>query len=261
MRVPFPVRAVPALTWRAWLTPPPLGSKAKVRDREALADLESFRVGEIACFEVGTGPLVLALHGWGGRPAQMVALARALADSGYRVVVPELPGHAGGEPTDIKQAAAAIRSLVDELGMPDVVVAHSFGSMVIRLAFEDQMPQTIAFFAPALDVNDALARFDEQLRLLPWARSGLRRRLKAWDRSIWPKVATIQPDQFPGSRIVIFHDPADPDTPFGRAAELAALRPATTLEVVEGVGHSRILSDPKVVSTFVASLSETLTSP
>ena len=261
MKVAFPVRAIPALTWRAWLTPPPIGAKTLLRDRETVADLESFRICDIACFEVGTGPLVLALHGWGGRPAQMVTLARALAAVGYRVVIPELPGHAGGDSTDVKQAAAAIRVLIEELGMPDVVLAHSFGSIVIRLAFEDDAPATIALFAPALDVQDALARFGEQLRLFPWAREGLRRRLEAWDAAIWPKVSSLQPGQFPGSRILLFHDPKDEDTPFARSAELAALRPDTSLEVLEGVGHARVLSDPQVLSTFIEKLTPSMTSP
>ncbi|HEU4321264.1 MAG TPA: alpha/beta fold hydrolase [Acidimicrobiia bacterium] len=250
MKVPFPIRAVPALTFRAWLTPPPIGEKTRARDRDTLAGLQSFRVGEIACIELGSGPLVLALHGWGGRPAQMVAPALALAGVGYRVVIPELPGHAGGGPTDIKQAAAAVRKLVSELGMPDIVIAHSFASMVMRLAFEEEAPPTIALFAPALDVNDALSRFGDKLGLFSWSRRGLRRRLEAWDPAMWPKVSGILPEQFPDTELYVIHDPADDEAPFGRSAELAALRPGTMLKVVTDVGHTRILDDPEVLDWF-----------
>jgi hypothetical protein len=47
--------------------------------------------------------------------------------------------------------------------------------------------------------------------------------------------------------MTLFHDPDDVETSFARSAELAALRPDTTLRVVTGVGHNRILSDSDVV--------------
>jgi pimeloyl-ACP methyl ester carboxylesterase len=260
LRVPLSVRSVPAVAFRAWLTPPPIGERTVARDRKLTADLDSFRVGDVAGFETGSGPLVLALHGWGGRPAQMTALAHSLADEGYRVVVPELPGRAGGEPTDIKQTAAAVRAVVEELGMPEVVVAHSFAAMVARLAFWVEAPRSMVLFAPALDVHDALDVFGDRLGLLPWARRGLGRRLESWDREMWPTVSGLRPDQFPDTAMIIFHDPDDQETPFSRSAELAALRPATTLRVCEGVGHSRILADSSVLGHLTASVRQRTTS-
>lgn len=252
MKIPVSVRAIPALTFRAWLTPPPLGAKTGLRDQAATADLPSFLSGDVTGFEVGSGPLVLALHGWGGRPAQMAALARAVAGSGFRVVVPELPGHAGGPLTDIKKASAAVRTVVDEIGMPEVVIGHSFASMVMRLAFADHTPPALVLMAPALDVNDALDVFGRRLGLYPWAQRGLEKRLRAWDPSIWPTMSGLLPGQFPGTEILIVHDPADEDTPFARSAELAATRPGTSIVVLEGAGHSRILSDPVAIERVTA---------
>lgn len=251
MRVPLPVRAIPSLTQRAWFTPPPIGSRTVARDQEATADLQSFRVGDIAGFEVGSGPLVLALHGWGGRPAQMATLARALADAGYRVVVPELPGHAGGEPTDLKEVAAVVGRLIDEDGEPIAVVGHSFASLVMRYAFRDRAPGLVVMIAPALDVNNALDVFGDRLRLLPWARTGLRNRLEAWDPTLWPLLSNIYPEQLPGARMLILHDPDDENTSFRTAAELAALRPETDVVPMPGTGHARILSDDAVVEQVV----------
>jgi pimeloyl-ACP methyl ester carboxylesterase len=256
MKVPISVRALPPLTFRAWLTPPPIGAKTLLRDREATADLTTFRAGDVTGFEVGSGPLVLALHGWGGRPAQMAPVARALAAAGWRVAIPELPGHAGGDVTDIKQGAAALRMVLEHVGAPEVVVGHSFASMVMRLAFAESAPPSVILIAPALDVNDAVQVFGDRLRLLPWARRGLRRRLEAWDPDLWPSVSGVRPDQMPGTEMVIIHDPADDETPFIRSAELAAIRPLTSIAVVDGVGHTRILSDPDVMDRVVASVRE-----
>lgn len=251
MTVPFPVRAVPGLAIRAWFTPPPIAARTIERDQKNVSGLQSFRAGDVSGYELGTGPLVLALHGWGGRPAQMTALARRIADTGHRVLVPQLPGHAGGEPTDIKKSAAAIGRLIDEEGQPVAVVAHSFAALVLRLAFEDRpAPKQVVLIAPALDVNDALDVFGERLGLFRWTRRGLHRHLESWDPKLWPSISSLQPQQLPGVEISIFHDPADDEARFARAAELAALRPDTTLHVVDGVGHNRILRDLDVVEAI-----------
>lgn len=251
MKVPLPVRAVPAFSFRAWLTPPPIGPRTVEHDSEALAGLQSFRVGEVAGFELGSGPLILALHGWGGRPAQMIALARAVADAGYRVMIPELPGRAGGEMADIKMAANSVSSVIDEFGEPVAVVGHSFAAMVMRLAFHRSAPPSVVLLAPALDITDALEVFGDRLRLFPWSRRGLRNRLEAWDRALWPVVAGVHPDQMPQAEILIVHDPDDPETSFGRAAELAALRPDTELLLAHGSGHNGILTDDLVLDRVV----------
>lgn len=247
MRVPFPVRVASSLTFKAWLTPPPLGPSAASRDRESTTDLDRVHFGGIPGYEIGSGPVAIAAHGWGGRAAQMAPVAVRLANEGFRVIVPELPGHAGGPPTDIKRAAAAIQAVIDDVGYPELVVGHSFAGMVVRLAFEDRAPRHVILVAPALDVRDALEVFAERLRLLPWARRGLRKRLENWDLSLWPTMASICTEQLPGAEILIAHDPQDGDTPFARSAELAAIRPGTSIVALEEAGHSRILASPELL--------------
>lgn len=254
MKVPLSVRLIPALSFEAWLTPPPLGGSTAQRDASALSEFTHCHFGGVAGFEVGSGPLALAIHGWGGRPAQLAPIALRLAEEGFRVVVPALPGHAGGEKTDIKKGAASVQALVDDLGTPELVVAHSFASMVLRLVFPDDAPGRVVLVAPALDVNDALDVFGDRLRLFPWARHGLRSRLESWDHSLWPVLSSLHPEQLPGADILIVHDPADDETPFTRSAELAAIRPDTSIVPIDGAGHTRILSDPhplQVVADFV----------
>ena len=256
MKVPVAVRAHPGLAFRAWLTPPPLPARVRVRDIETMADFEPCYFGGIPGHEIGEGPLVVAVHGWGGRPAQMAPLARGLADEGHRVLVPLVPGHAGGARTDIKEAAGALRSLIEDAGRPELVVAHSFASMVLRLAFEPAMPYDVVLVAPALDVNDSLRVFGDRLGLFPWVRRGLRRRLERWDPSLWPTVSSLLPEQMPGARILIVHDPDDVDTSFARSAELAALRPATTIVALPGAGHNRILASPQAIQAVTGLIAD-----
>lgn len=248
MRVPlsvklWPFRTVPTLTFQAWLTPPPLGRSRENQDLRALAGMSRNFFGGLPGFEVGSGPVVVAMHGWGGRPAQMAPIARRLAHEGYRVVIPTLPGSAGGEKTDIKKVVEALDSLIADVGTPDVIVAHSFAAMALRLAFPETAPRRIVLMAPALDVNDVLTVFGDRLRLYPWARRGLHSRIESWDPSLWPTLSNLEADQLPGADILIVHDPDDSDTPFVRSAELAAIRPDTSIVAVDSAGHGGILSD------------------
>lgn len=251
MKVPFAIRAIPSLTYRAWFTPPPVDPTVVDRDRETTSGLGTFGVGDVTGFETGSGPVVLALHGWGGRPAQMVTLARAVADVGYRVVIPELPGHAGGEKTDIKEVTAQVRGLIGHVGAPEIVIAHSFAALVMRLLLEDEAPRGAILIAPALDVDDALAVFGDRLRLLPWARKRLRSRLGSWDPALWTVLCGVHPEQMQGTEFLIIHDPDDSDTSFRLSAELAALRPSTRLIPAHGTGHNRILRDQAVIDRSI----------
>jgi pimeloyl-ACP methyl ester carboxylesterase len=190
------------------------------------------------------------MHGWGGRPAQWASTARHLAGRGYRVLIPELPGHAGGRRTDIVEAADVVRRLLDEVGEPELVLTHSFAALVARLAFAAEAPDRVVMVAPALDVEDALIVFSERLRLMSWTRRGLRRRLQRWDTALWPTLASLHPDQLPGARVLVIHDPDDNETPFARSAELAAIRPATSIVALPGAGHSRILSSGEAMRSM-----------
>lgn len=263
-RIPLPLRALPSVAYRVWFTPPPLGRRAATQDSEALAYVEQARIrrpdgAELVGFATGSGPLVFAFHGWGGRAAQMATMARNLADDGLRVVAVDLPGRAGGDATDIKQMSDAIRDLIAVVGEPVAVIAHSFAAMAVRMVFRDRAPATVVLLAPALKVSDAFSVFADRARLLPWTRTSLWRRLERWDPTVFPSLDQIGADDLPGAEVLIIHDPADDETPFATVAELAALRPGTDLLALDGVGHVGVLSSPEAleaVTEFVGRQSE-----
>ncbi|MGH8914954.1 MAG: alpha/beta fold hydrolase [Acidimicrobiia bacterium] len=251
MRVPLAVRALSAGALQAWFTPPPLSERRAMGDKLALAAVEGvtvpFQGGELAGFSIGEGPLALAVHGWGGRAAQMLPLAGALAERGNRVVAVDLPGHAGGTRSDVKVIARAVTAVVEAYGPPRSVIAHSLGAMATRLAFAESAPPLVVFLAPCLVVGDAIDVFSTRARLLPWAERGLRRGLRSWDPELFPRLDDITIEQLPGADLLILHDPDDPETLFARSAELAARRERTEIVPVDDVGHSGLLADPGAI--------------
>lgn len=113
---------------------------------------------------------VLLSHGFTGQPASMKPWARALADEGYGVIVPRLPGH-GTRWQDLNRSTydewygEAARAF-DELCLShDIVVVAGLsmgGSLVLRLA--EEHPDRIS---GVILVNPAVATKRLDVKLLP----------------------------------------------------------------------------------------------
>ncbi len=92
--------------------------------------------------QAGTGPAVLCVHSAGQSGVQWRRTLTALAARGYRVVVPDLPGHGRSEPapggpvTDLGVYAGWLESLLDALGLdrPFVVGCSIGGKITLELA-------------------------------------------------------------------------------------------------------------------------------
>jgi hypothetical protein len=97
-----------------------------------------------------------------------------------------------------------------------------------------------------LDVSKALATFAERARLLPWTAASLTRRIRRFCGDSWAVFAAGTDTDFGEARVMVVHDPADPDTRFESSAVLAAVREDTHLVVANSKGHNGILADDEV---------------
>jgi pimeloyl-ACP methyl ester carboxylesterase len=88
--------------------------------------------GRVNFYEVGAGPPVVLMHGLLGSPAYLAALARSLAASGRRVLIPTLPGHAGTpplEPFTFERAADHLAAAMSVAGaVRPALMGHSLGA-------------------------------------------------------------------------------------------------------------------------------------
>jgi pimeloyl-ACP methyl ester carboxylesterase len=113
--------------------------------------------------DVGAGPAIALLHGYGMRPWVYRATAGMLAERA-RVVVPDLfdvPGH--WEPDRVTDALAAT---LDDLGIGEAtLVGHSFGGG-IQLGFAASRPVRVTelVFSDTLAVSEEWGLADEALR-------------------------------------------------------------------------------------------------
>ncbi len=252
MRVPLPVRVVPALAARAWFTPSPLSERRRQLWDQSLEGTESITIEldgkPLVGFRYGDGPLVFLVHGWGGRASQMGQLARAVADQGFTVVAIDLPGHgeAKWDTSDVFQMSSALNQLGAQVGAPQAVIAHSLGAMAVAYAFQGAMPERVVLLAPMLDINEALDTFATRARLMPWTAASLEKRLRRFIGDSWEVLAAGTDTDFGDADVLVVHDPHDPDTRFASSAVLAAVRDRTDLLVANSRGHNGVLADGEV---------------
>ncbi len=79
-----------------------------------------------------TQPTVLLLHGWGGEAGLMGGFVAPLLERGYRVLIPDLPGHgtAEGRLVDTRMSASTVVELGKSHGPFHAIVGHSLGGLL-----------------------------------------------------------------------------------------------------------------------------------
>jgi pimeloyl-ACP methyl ester carboxylesterase len=91
----------------------------------------------LSVIDVGTGPNVILLHGFPDRASMWHHQIRALRDTGYRVIAPDLRGYGDSDrPADV-EAYALRHSVADVIGLLDALnvaefrlAAHDWGATV-----------------------------------------------------------------------------------------------------------------------------------
>ncbi len=224
---------------RLWFTPPPPIPLDRLAQpppgEETGVELDGRTLRATAW---GSGPLVLLVHGWGGRSEQLAALVGPLTASGHRVVAFDAPGHGrsgpgalGGRRSTVPEFAAALRAAAaQDGGRVHAVVAHSFGA-------------TAAAFAVRLGLGPRVRSRLERRVLrtvgLPWA---------AFDPSAAARTVAVPPT-------LVVHDRHDREVPFDEGRRVVGAWPDARLIATDGLGHRRLLRDPGVVEAvarFVA---------
>src|SRR6056297_2897363 len=220
----------------------------------------TFRFGRTGLRWGESGPIVLAIHGWEGRPQQFSTIGEALADRGLRLVALTGPGHAPGDRERAHPGAFvdALFEAASELGNVQALIGHSMGGGAALLAASRGLSvQRIVTVASPAGYRGVLHRIADGLGLNHRGRAGFLARMEARTgfRLDEAEPLRLMPDV--DVPVLIAHDLDDSVIPHHESRELArhACR-AQTLDT-QGLGHGRILSDEATVHRIV----EVLTTP
>lgn len=236
---------------RVLMRPRAHAPKAWEADALARGERVGFRFG-LSALRWGErdAPVVLMLHGWEGRPTQFAHFIDPLLQAGRQVVALDAPGH-GESPGNESNAILFTHALLEaavEIPNLEAVVGHSMGAGAIGYALSLGLsPQRAVLLGGPSSLRSVLEQYADGVNLQPRART------RFFD--VIARHTGVHPDEVDIRHLsrdyqvpaLIVHDRNDVLVPFEHGERMAAAWPGAEFLATEGLGHWRIITDPRVV--------------
>jgi esterase/lipase len=216
---------------------------------------------KIQCYEWGKGPVVLLVHGWAGRASQFRKIIEALIVAGYKVVGFDGPAHgeSEGKSTNIIEFENVLRKIYEVTGVPEAIVAHSFGGGAVLYAAMLGLPVKKLINIASPTIGDEI--IDTYLRTIngSWSTGNFFKgyMLEKFNKTFDEFTAMYfighihNPPQ-----LLLIHDEDDKEVYIRHAEELKKLYPEAILFRTKGLGHTRIMKDEAVINRCVTFIQE-----
>jgi pimeloyl-ACP methyl ester carboxylesterase len=227
------------------------------RERTLMTDATPFDValGESTVIKAwrwgGSDRIVILLHGWEGRGAQLAAFAPPLVAAGYSVVAFDAPGHgaSSGNRSSLPHFTWALRGVADAVGgQPHAIIAHSLGCAATTLALRDGFDvQRLVYLAPPLNPADYTRQFGEIIGLDDRTIRGLQSRIEERFLRKWSDYSLAETARGMTVPLLIIHDRSDTETLWTGGAALAEAWPGARMITTEGLSHRKILREPSLI--------------
>ncbi len=257
------------LAHRLWFTAPSRPQRdALPKAGEAFA--VTWRGREIRGHVWGSGPVVYLVHGWGGQGSQLSGFVEPLLALGYSVVSFDAPGHGdsddgpSGRRTHVVEFGPALDEVFTRFGPAEVVIAHSLGALGTMLALRYGWLSTnrLVLLSPMVGVRESLDRLQHLLGFGARTRNHLDRRVAEFVGLPVPELdLKTQARALDPVPTLVVHDRDDRQLPYAEAVELVMSLPDVRLVSTQGLGHRRLLRDPRVITEVLEFVQRPRVSP
>jgi pimeloyl-ACP methyl ester carboxylesterase len=208
------------------------------------------RPGLFALVTGDSGPAVLALHGWRGRPTQFRPLASALLAHGCRTISIDGPGHgrSKGEHATPKLYGELLIEVAKIAGGAHAVIGHSFGGAALGAALALGLrPKRLVIASAPTRVSRMPAAFAMAAGLPARAMPHYERLLERHAGRPIAELDLVATGPRCGIPALLVHDRGDAVIPYADAEALAAVWPQLAVMTTDGLGHRDILADAAVI--------------
>ena len=236
----------------------PVATRAPSTDDRRIGDGASWSTlqiddHELAVYAWGdpaTQPYVLLAHDWSDHALGQRSLVRALRADGYAVVAfdQQAHGRSSGRMATLPDFVCNLLAVGWRLGPAAAVIGHGMGAAAAAVALNRGMKADQAILlAPRADPEEAAIRFASRCGI----GGSLRRRMMALlERRTGVALDDLQAHRFVpriGRPALVVHDMEDAEVPWSEGERYARCWPGARLLTTTGLGHQRILSDPRVL--------------
>lgn len=205
----------------------------------------------------GSGPTVLLMHGWEGRPTQFASLIEALVAAGYGVVALDGPAHgrSPGREANVVLFARALLEAAGELPPLHAVIGHSMGGASVLLASQMGLraKALVSISAPSR-ILGPLRSFARFMGLPPKARAHFVSQVES-HAGIPAAHLDVQRYQLDIPGLVV-HAEDDPVVPASDAQTIHDAWFDSQLLRLEQGGHQRLLADSRVIEAVLGLLEQ-----
>ncbi len=209
----------------------------------------------IQVYEKGQGSKkVLLIHGWAGRGTQLFKIAETLLDKGYHVYSFDATAHgdSDGETSAMPEYIACIMEIEKQYGCFEYAIGHSLGGMALLHAVKDGFDvQKIVTIGAGDSITDICNQFVNRLGLKPKIAYLLKNRMDdmlGMDSELLSANIAAKAVSIP---TLVIHDTDDDDVPVSSAEQIRQRLTNGALFITQGLGHRRILIDPKVIEKIL----------
>lgn len=227
----------------------------------ASAERITLRFG-LSALRWGSGPTVLLLHGWEGRPTQFAYLIRGLVDAGYGVVALDAPAHgrSPGREANVVLFARALLEAASELPPLQAVIGHSMGGASAMLATQMGLrAEALVCIAAPSRILTMLRGFAHFMGLPAVARSHFVRQVEM-TAGIPAAHLDVQRYQLELPGLVV-HAEDDQVVPVSEAERIHGAWFDSQLLRLPAGGHQRVLGDPLLLQAVLGLLGEVRQAP
>ncbi|UYN95055.1 MAG: alpha/beta fold hydrolase [Enhydrobacter sp.] len=203
-------------------------------------------------------PTVLLVHGFEGHRGQFAAMVDALMERGYAAVAIDVPAHGDSEGDELTAVifTDALERALDRLAPIHAVIGHSMGgamalhTLATRTAGRCTAPRVALISAPSA-LGRELRRFAASIGL---SRRGTRAFIRSVEKHVGRPADDFDVRNVAASidmPVLLIHDQNDRQVPVFESARAAHMLSTADLMVTQGLGHNRLLADPKVIAAVV----------
>ena len=230
------------------------------KEKEFLLTAEEFSVvasgKKVQAYAWGQGPVVILLHGWAGRAGQFRKFIPELVKNNFRAIAFDGPAHGNseGKKTSIIEFEAAFHKIIDQVGQPVAVIAHSFGGVASIYSIRNGLPvlKLINIASPTIG-EDIITGFVKTINASPATGEAFKTYvLKTFHKSFEEISAINLIRHLPHElRLLLVHDEDDKEVSIHHPLALQEVYPTAQVLKTSGLGHNRILKDESVIQKCV----------
>jgi pimeloyl-ACP methyl ester carboxylesterase len=197
---------------------------------------------------------ILLIHGWSGRGTQLFKIADKLLENGFMTISFDAPAHgkSTGKTTMMNEFVKTALFLEKEFGPFEITIGHSLGGMTVLNSVKLGLNVKKAIVIGSGDViTDIIKEFVAKIQLKPKLVNKIKQHFyRKFGEDIDNYSAYIAAKSVKIPTFVI-HDTEDVEVPVSCAHHIRQNLEQGEILITNGLGHSRILKDSKVIGRII----------